>query len=254
MSNLIIASIVFACCLAAGLIGLMLHRVVPEHHLDDESKDTVKLVMGLIATLSALVLGLLIATAKSSYDAQQTAVQQLAADIIQFDQQLARFGPETKELRAQLLSDVSRVHALIWSPDGAGAAALDPMVSARDFDAIYRGVQDLVPGNAAQHDHQAKALEIGSTISRTRHLLQFVAITSQIPLPVLIVLVLWVVTLFLGFGLFARFNLTVIASLSVGALSIAAAILLILELNSPFSGLLRISDAPIQYALSHIGE
>ena len=253
MSDLIIASIVFVCCFTAGLIGLMLRRIVPAHHLDDESKDTVKLVMGLIATLSALVLGLLIATAKSSYDAQQTAVQQLAADIIQFDQQLARFGPEAKELRVQLLRDVARVHALVWSPDGSRAAALDPTVSAREFDAIYRGIQDLAPANAAQHDDQARALEIGSTIGRTR-LLQFVAVTSQIPLLVLTVLVLWVVTLFLGFGLFARFNLTVIVSLSVGALSIAAAIFLILQLNSPFSGLLRISDTPIQYALSHMGE
>jgi len=253
MSVTIITSIVFIGCFLAGLIGLMLRRLVPERHLDDDSKATLQLVMGLIATLSALVLGLLIATAKSSYDAQKAAVQELAADIIQLDQQLASFGPETKDLRVQFLKDVSRVHALEWSPEGSGAAALDPMVSAREFAAIYRGIQDLVPRTAAQHDDQARALQIGSDIRRTRTL-AFVAITSQFPLPVLIVLVLWVVTLFLGFGLFARSNLTVTISLLVGALSIAAAIFLLLELNSPFSGLLRISDAPIQYALAHIGQ
>ena len=252
MSALSIALIVLLCCLTAGLIGLMLHRVVPEHHLNADSKDTVKLVMGLIATISGLVLGLLIASAKSSYDAQVASEQQVAADLIQFDQQLARFGPETKEVRVQLLKDVSRVHALVWASGGAGGT-LDPMVSAREWDAIYSGVQDLVPRTAAQHDNQARALEIGSTIGR-RRLLQFVAITNPIPLPFLIVLVLWVVMLFLGFGLFAQFNLTVMVSLSVGALSIAAAIFLILELNSPYSGLLRISDAPIQYALSRISQ
>lgn len=253
MSALSIASIVFVCCFGGALIGLVLHSFVPERHLDDDSKDTVKLVMGLLATMSALVLGLLIATAKSSYDAQQTAVQQLAADIVQLDQRLARFGPETTEIRTRLRDDVSRVHAIIWSPEGASPAALDPMVSARELGAILGHIQDLVPKTDAQHNDQAKALEIGSAIERTR-LLMFAATTSKIPLPFLIVLVWWLAALFLGFGLFARFNLTVTASLLIGALSIAAAIFLILDLNTPFSDLLRISDAPIQYALSRIGQ
>jgi hypothetical protein len=251
MSALNTASIIFVGCFASGLISLALR--VPEHHLDGDSKDTVKLVMGLIATMSALVLGLLIATAKSSYDAQQTAVQQIAADIIQLDQRLARFGPETREIRTRLRNDVVRVHALIWSPKGAQAAALDPMNSAREVEAISDDIQGLVQKTDAHHNDQAKALELVSTMSHTR-LLMFVAMAGQMPLPFLIVLVLWVIALFLGFGLFARFNLTVMASLLIGALSIAAAIFLILELNNPFSGLLRISDMPIQYALSRIGQ
>jgi len=253
MSNASIASIVFVCCFGGALIGLVLHRLVPERHLDSDSKDTVKLVMGLIATMSALVLGLLIATAKSSYDAQQTAVQQLAADIIQFDRQLARFGPETKEIRARFRNEVFRAHARIWPAEGTQAAALDPMTPPREFEVIGDQIQDLVPKTDAQHDDQAKALGIWSTMNHTR-LLMFAAMTSRIPPPFLIVLVLWVTALFLGFGLLARFNLTVTGSLLIGALSIAAAIFLILELNNPFSSLLRISDAPIQYALSHIGQ
>jgi hypothetical protein len=164
MSALSIASIVFVCCFVGALIGLMLHRLVPD--LDDGSKDTVKLVMGLLATMSALVLGLLIATAKSSYDAQQTAVQQIAADNVQLDQRLARFGPETIEIRTRLRDDVSRVHAIIWSPEGASPAALDPMLSAQEFGAILAHIQDLVPKTDAQHNDQAKALEIGSSICR----------------------------------------------------------------------------------------
>jgi len=253
MSDPSIASIMFICCFGGALIGLMLHRLVPEHHLDTDSKDTVKLVMGLIATMSALVLGLLIATAKSSYDAQETAMQQLAANIVQFDQRLARFGPETREIRSRYRDDVLRVHALVWTLEGNRTEALDPRTSAREFDEILGGIQDLVPKTEAQHNDQAKALEIGSALVHTR-LLMFVATNSRIPLPFLIVLVLWIITLFVGFGLFARFNLTVMVSLLIGALSIAAAIFLILELNHPFSSLLRISDAPIQYALSRIGQ
>jgi len=136
---------------------------------------------------------------------------------------------------------------------GGSPAALDPMVSAREFGAILCRIQDLAPKTDAQHNDQAKALEIGSAIEHTR-LLMFAATTSKIPLPFLIVLVWWLAALFLGFGLFARFNLTVTVSLLIGALSIAAAIFLILDLNTPFSDFLRISDAPIQYALSRLGQ
>jgi len=247
MSDFIIASIVFVCCLGGALIGL----VLPVPHRDADSKDTVKLVMGLVATMSALVLGLLIATAKSSYDAQLTSVQEIAADMIQLDQRLARFGPETRAIRTKFRNDALRVRALIWSPQGGQAAALDPTNSARELEAIRDDRQDLVPKTNAQQDDRAKALELLSTIRRSR-ILTFVAMTNQIPLPLLIVLVLWVMALFIGFGLFARFNLTVMLSLLIGALSIAAAIFLILELNHPYSGLLRISDTPIQYALSLI--
>jgi hypothetical protein len=253
MSDPSIALIVFICCFGAALIGLVLHRLVPERHLDSDSKDTVKLVMGLIATMSALVLGLLIATAKSSYDAQQTAVEQVAADIIQFDQRLAHFGPETSGIRSRYRNDVLRVHALVWSPEGDHTEALDPRLSAREFEEIIRETQDLVPKTEAQHSDQAKALEIASTVRHTR-LLLFVGMDSRIPRPFLIVLVLWITMLFLGFGLFARFNLTVTISLLIGAVSIATAIFLVLELSHPFSSLLRISDEPIQYALSRIGQ
>jgi hypothetical protein len=249
MSDLISASIVFVCCFAGALIGL----VLPARHRDEDSKDTVKLAMGLIATMSALVLGLLIATAKSSYDAQVTSVQQIAVDMIQLDQRLARFGPETREIRTKFRNDALRVTALIWPPQGGQAAALDPMNSAREVEAINDDIQNLVPKTDAQHNDQAKALELLSTIRRTRFL-AFVATTNPIPVPFLTVLVLWVVALFLGFGLFARFNLTVMVSLLISALSIAAAIFLILELNHPFSGLLRISNTPIRYALSLIGQ
>jgi hypothetical protein len=141
----------------------------------------------------------------------------------------------------------------MWPPQGAQTTALDPMNSAQEAEAINDDILDLVPKTDAQHNDQAKALELLSTIRRTRTLM-FVAMTNRLPLPLLIVLLLWAMALFIGFGLFARFNLTVMVSLLIGALSIAAAIFLILELNHPFSGLLRIPDTPIQYALSLIGK
>src|SRR6266481_279601 len=92
-----ISWIVFACVFAGALLGISLRRLVPKHHLSEDSKDVVKLGMGLIATMAALVLALLIASAKSSHDTQSTEVTEMSADFILLDRTLARYGPETKD-------------------------------------------------------------------------------------------------------------------------------------------------------------
>ncbi len=102
MGSIAIGGIVFACTFGGALVGMMLRAVLPEHHVSPDSKDVVKLGMGLIATLAALVLGLLIASAKSSFDGQRTGFQQLAANLVLLDHALARYGPETKGAREAL--------------------------------------------------------------------------------------------------------------------------------------------------------
>ena len=99
MSAIAIAAVVFACVFGSALLGLLLRTMLPEHHLSSESKDVVKLAMGLIATMAALVLGLMTASAKSSFDIQNQETVHTAADIIRIDRALARYGPETKEIR-----------------------------------------------------------------------------------------------------------------------------------------------------------
>jgi hypothetical protein len=97
-----VGGIVFACTFGGALVGMLLRATLPVHHLSSDSKDVVKLGTGLIATLSALVLGLLIASAKSSFDAQRTGFQQLSANLVMLDRALARYGPETKDAREAL--------------------------------------------------------------------------------------------------------------------------------------------------------
>jgi hypothetical protein len=242
MNALSIAAIVFACCFGAGLTGLFLHRVVPDQHLDPDSKDTVKLVMGLIATMAALVLSLLIASAKSSFDAQQTGVEQLVTDVIELDHQLGAFGPETKHVREGLRAAMVGLHDRIWSPASVNFETLDPRAMERQYDALVDAVRALTANTDMQRGDQKAALDLAGTIAHTR-LMMFVETTAHISTPLLVILILWVATLFLGFGLFARLNPTVAAAFFVGSLCVAAAIFLILELNTPFSGLMRMSDA-----------
>lgn len=209
--------------------------------------------MGLIATMAALVLSLLIASAKSSYDAQQTGLQQVAANIVELDQRLAAIGPETKDIREGIRAAAVGLHDRIWSPEGASIDTIDPRASARVYDIVLGAIRMLPAKTDAQQSDQKVALELGAAIARTR-LLMFVETTGQISTPLLVILVLWVSTLFLGFGVFARLNPTVAVSFFIGALCVAAAIFLILELNTPFSGLMRVSDAPLRYAISRIGQ
>ena len=159
MDALSISAMVFACCFGGGVIGLFLHRVVPDQHLDSESKDTVKLVMGLIATMAALVLSLLIASAKSSFDAQQTGMEQLVTDVIEVDRRLDSFGPETKGIRQGLRTAMVGLHDRIWSPAGASSATLDPRAMERQYDALVDAVRALAANTDMQRSDQKAALE-----------------------------------------------------------------------------------------------
>ena len=126
MSPTEIALIVFACVFGGALLGMLLRVVMPEHHLSEDSKDVIKLGMGLIATIAALVLGLVIATAKSSYDTQDAAIKHTAAKILLLDHVLADYGPETKEMRDLIRRILARKIDQIWPEERSQSAKADP--------------------------------------------------------------------------------------------------------------------------------
>jgi hypothetical protein len=250
MGSSIIASVAFGCSFGAALIGMLLHAKLPERHLDADSRDVVKLVMGLIATMSALVLSLLIASANSSYNAQSSELQSLAANVLLLDRMLVFYGPEAKEARDRLRDAVAVTHDRIWS-GGAREANLNPATMQSSTNTFFERLQSLVPKTDAQRAMQSRAIQAAENIAQTR-LLMFEQSGGSISWPFLTVLIFWISVLLLGFGLFARFNATVILALLVGALSVSCAIFLILELTAPYQGLMQISDAPLRNALVQI--
>ena len=247
MSIIAIACLVFVCCFGAALVGLYLR--LPDRHIDGDSKDTVRLVMGLIATMSALVLSLLISSANNAYDAQAAGLQQMSADITQLDRMLVLYGPETQEIQTMLRQALTAAHQRVWPADDSQPANLDPAVGRAQTDAFYAKLQNLTPKTAAQSRAQDTAWQLTASLVRMR-LLMYEQLGGSVTWPLLAVLIFWVSVLFLGFGLFARSNVTVIVTTSVGAMSVAGAIFLILELNHPYSGFIRLSDAPIRAALN----
>jgi hypothetical protein len=231
---------------------MLLRNFLPERHLDPDSRNVVNLGMALIGTMTALVLGLLIASAKSSYDTQKSEVTQMAANIVQLDRILARYGAEANGARAVLRRAVLSLDQS-WLEDAARSERLDSAQVRAEAASFYENIQELTPRNDFEHSLQSQALQIGFQIGQTRSLLVEQA-GSSIPMPFLVVLVFWLTIIFASFGLFAPRNATVIATLFVCALSVSGAIFLILELDSPFSGLLQISDAPLRNAIAQIGK
>jgi len=251
MSPTVIGCIVFACIFGGALLGMLLHRILPEHHLSSESKDVIKLGMALTATMSALVLALLVNSAKGSYDTQRNEITQLSANIILLDRVLAHYGPEAKEARVLLAQTAGSMLDRIWPESRTRTAELKP--SGAWGERFYDKIQELSPQNEVQRSLQAQALKMSVDLGQTRWLL-FEQGGSSIPMPFLILLIFWVTIIFLSFGLFAPPNATVIATLFLCALSVSGAIFMILELDRPFGGLIHISSAPMHNALAQLGK
>jgi len=247
-----ISWVVFGCVFAGALLGMALRQMLPEHHLSENSKDVVKLGMGLIGTMAALVLALLIASAKSSHDMQSTEVTEMSADFILLDRTLARYGPETKEIRSLIPVTVANVLNQTWSADAYRTESLDRALGA-GADTFYKQIQQLEPRSDFQHALYAQTLQISMELGRKRSLL-LEQTGGSVQMPFLVVLVFWLALIFASFGLFAPTNSTVIGVLLACALSVAGAIFLILELDRPFQGLLQISSAPLTNALAHLGK
>jgi hypothetical protein len=250
VSALTIGLLVFAMVFGSAIAAMLVHGLLPEHHLNSDSKDVVKLGIAVIATMSALVLSLLLASAKSAFDTRSNQLVQAASDIMLLDRALARYGPETKEARALLQRSTAATIERFWPAKGTTSIAFDP--GASGVEALYEKIEALAPQTETQRELRGQAESLALDVGRTR-LLLFEHLGTSIPVPFLVVLVFWLCLIFASFGLFAPRNATVITALGVCALSIAGAVFLILELDRSFEGLLQVSGDPLRAVLTQLG-
>jgi len=250
MSSIASSSIVFAIVFGGALLGMFLRKILLQNHLSDDSKGIVMIAMGLVATMTALVLGLLISSAKSSFDALSHDITGTSSDVILLDRTLGLYGTETKEARDLLRSAVANALGSMELKQNVAPAHL--AVSTRDTDSIFEKIQGLLPKDDRQRSLRADALSTLREIRRTRWLIYEQRVTS-ISIPMLIILVLWLTLLFISFGLYAPANGTVVTSLVVAALSVSCAIFLILELYTPYHGLIKVSSETLRAALAQLG-
>ena len=251
MSDNAIGLIVLACIFGASLLGMLMRPALSQHHLSADTKDSVKLGMGLVGTMAALILGLLVAAAKSAYDTEKSEVTQMAAKLVFLDRVLANYGPESADTRVVLRRMVEDSLSRMWPDERSHNAQLDPIGSGGEE--VHKVIQKLAPRNDVQGSLKSQAVGVVSDIGQMRWLL-FEQSGSSISMPLLIVVISWLAIIFFSWGLFAPSNTIAIAALLLAAVSVSGAIFLILELDQPFDGLIHISSAPMRNALAHLGK
>jgi hypothetical protein len=250
---LVVSLIAFGCIFGGMIIGRFLRPRLPEHHLSAESRDVVKMGTGTIATLAALVLGLLIGSAKSNFDSASNGLVQMGSKIILLDRVLAHYGLETRETRDLLRRSVASAMGNI-SPDKrteqAGTTAFNPKAG---LEVLQRQLRQLSPQSDGQRWLQSRALQVSSDIADVSWLLLEQQWHRSLPRPLLGILVSWLVVIFFSFGLLAPRNTTLFVILLICALSAAGSLYMILELDRHFGGLITVSSAPLENALGQLG-
>jgi hypothetical protein len=253
MSSITVGLISAGSVFTGALIGMELRRRLPSDHSSKDMQDLVRLSAGTVATLTALVLGLLVSSAKSSFDSINAAVVQSSAKFILLDRTLAHYGPESKAAREGLKQVLVAGIDEVWPAERTGVTALTALERANGIERVQETLRGLKPQNDAQRQVVAQAQQIANELSQSRWLVIEQAQT-QLPTPLLVILVFWLALLFVSFGLFAPRNRAALVVLFIGACAISAAIGLVVEMNQPLEGLIKVSSAPMRNALRHIGQ
>lgn len=245
MSSVGIAAIAFALILGSAAAGIGLRRALPEHHLSGDSKDVIKLATALVGTMSALVLALLFASTRQSYEHTSLAVSRMATDLAQLDRVLTEYGPEAAPLRTALRGEIDPLIDSIWKENAAGRPA--GAAKAHDQSVLYM-IRNLSPKNGIQTSLQARALQLSTDLTEIQ-----LGLASQLPdsisMPFIDVLILWLMFIFTVFAMSSPSNATLITVLFLCILAASGAIYLILELGSPFDGLMQIPNDGLRSAL-----
>ncbi len=248
MNTLLVTTIIALTLLGAVLLGMWLRSLIPQEHLSAESKDAVKVSMGMVATMTALLLGLLVSSAKESYDTTRSEIVQMAAKVAFLDRILTMYGPEAAETRGKIRAGVGEAIAAMW-PDEGVPVRLAP--DERTGNAIYIAIHNLAPHDDVQRDLKAHAETLATDLGELRTLLLAQSMPS-LSMPMLVTVDLWLIVIFTSFSLVAPRNATTTGALIVAALSVVGAMFLVLELDTPLSGMIRISSAPMQKVLGDL--
>ena len=253
MNSYNISLLVFAVVFGGALLGILLKAILPETHLNSESREIVKLSIGLIATMTALVLGLLVSSVKSSFDGKNEEYNRICSNLVILDRTLAQYGPESAPIRMRLKLAVTARSEQLTDRTGDRVTKADAYTNMIALEQLQEGIRALQPANDGQKELKARALSVSTLIIAERwHLLGGVA--SAVPKPFLFMVVVWLAIIFLSFGLYAPRNTTVLAALVLAAISVAGALFLILEMDRPFDGIIHLSNAPLRNAAEFIGK
>ena len=252
MNPTLVGTIVFACTFGGALLGFWF-QARRRQQIDLESSETIRAAIGVVATMTALILGLVTASAKSSFDEVTVAVESSARDILTLDRLLARYGPETSAIRAAFKDALARRIDMVWPQGSSRPAQLDPSTLSSDAEGLAGQIRALTPRDDSQRWLQARAGEVAEEMLEARWLASAYSQASVSGL-FLVILLFWLTITFVSYGLVAARNSTVVTVLFLCAVSVGSALFLILEMDEPFGGLLKVSADPLLFAHAHLNQ
>jgi hypothetical protein len=229
---------------------MRLRAALPGHHLSDDSRHLIEICLGIVGTMAGLVLGLLVASATATYNAQRDELLDVSGKVVLLDRLLAHYGPEAEPARTTLRAVVGQAIVRIWPETTSIAPQMDPLKVRGEL--FLDQLESLEPSNDRQRSLKPAAIALAMSVAQTRWLMY--AQTEQMISPLLVILlVFWFSITFVGFGVFSPPNATVLVALGLCALAVSGAIFLTLEMYTPFQGLVQLSSAPLRDALAHLG-
>jgi hypothetical protein len=247
-----IAIVTFLVIFSGAALGFLIQGLIPSHHLSSESKSTVHLGAGLIGTLAALILGLMVSSSKDTYDKTGLFISEMAAGYGHVDRLLANYGPEAKPIRATLRQSLERMNQIVF-PEEVPKGEQTPLNARMSLENVYNQTSMLKPGNQNQQQIQNDALRLMDDVVQKRWLMQEIVMGSGVSIVLLISPVIFIAFITFIYALYAPRNLTVILTLLCCSLCIAISVLLIKELSTPLKGVLKLSSKPIHIVLDLMG-
>jgi hypothetical protein len=251
MTSVEIGGITFRCVFGGALLGIFLGPRLPEHHLTADTKDVVRLGMALVGTIGALVLSFFITSAKGYHDRQRDELTQVSAKVVVLGRILKHYGPEASGALQFLRTVVGQLLVTTW-PDERAKNAKIPTGTARPED-LYDEVEGLSPKDDRQRAMQSQASGLLLSVGEVRWMMAEEA-TMKMNSAVILILDLWLTCIFLSWGLYSPRNGTALTALFVAGFCVSTAIFLIVELYTPYSGLLRVSSMPLRFAYETLAQ
>ncbi len=252
MSPIAIASLTFICTFGCALVATVIRSALPPTHLSRESQDVVRVVIGLVVVMTALLLGFVTATARIRFDEQNTAIRNAAANVLTLDRHLARYGPETQPTRDLMLKFMTFRLNAIWGPEGTGRSGLET-TGIPPIEELENQILGLSPGNDTQRWLKTEALKLSQEVVKARWR-ALESGGSSVPVPFLVAVIFWLTLSFTSFGLYAPRNGTVVTVLAFAAVALSAAVFLILEMDGPYDGVIKVSSGPFEYAIANLNQ
>lgn len=263
MTEVSTALVVFVLLLGGTGLGVLLRPLLPEEHRKHETVQLVQLVLGMLVTFAALVLSLLTTSAKSSYDTATDDMRAYAADLIQLDASLRDFGPGAEDARAALRRYTAAAIASTWRQErpppgddyprvpGAGDGELESVQLGALLASVGQRIASFEPHGRYQAALEARLGDLFARVRDTRWRLIEEA-HGTLSRPFFAMLTLWLILIFLSFGLIAPHNALAFVMIALGAVSISSSVYVIVDLDTPFTGQIVIPSDSMRDALAHM--